>query len=101
MAKSVSLAWTNPVDEASDKEFNPWYSGAHVPQVIGHVPGVTGARRYRVVDLPGEGDPPSHRYLRIWETDTIDAASVAGLKRRSLRGNLCQQRPSLARVQAG
>ena len=54
MAKSIVLAWTNPVDEASDKEYNAWYSGTHVPQVIAHVPGVTGARRYRVVDLPGE-----------------------------------------------
>ena len=58
MAKSIVLAWTNPVDEASDKEYNAWYSGTHVPQVIAHVPGVTGARRYRVVDLPGVGGPP-------------------------------------------
>ena len=57
MAKSIVLAWTNPVDEASDKEFNAWYSGTHVPQVMAHVPGVTGARRYRVVDLPGAGGP--------------------------------------------
>ena len=63
MARSVFLAWTNPIDDASDKEFNAWYSGTHVPQVITHVPGVTGARRYRVVDLPGAGGPPTHRYL--------------------------------------
>ena len=58
MAKSVFLVWTNPVDEASDKEFNAWYSDIHVPQVVAEVPGVTGARRYRVVDLPGAGGPP-------------------------------------------
>ena len=77
MAKSIVLAWTNPIDEASDKEFNAWYSGTHVPQVIAHVPGVTGARRYRVVDLPGAGGPPVHRYLCVGEIDTNDAASVA------------------------
>ena len=77
MAKSVFLVWTNPVDEASDKEFNAWYSGIHVPQVVAEVPGVTGARRYRVVDLPGAGGPPAHRYLCIWETDADDPASVA------------------------
>jgi hypothetical protein len=76
MAKSVFLVWTNPLDDASDKEFNDWYSGTHVQQVITHVPGVTGARRYRVADLPG-ADAPTHRYLCIWETDTNDAASVA------------------------
>jgi hypothetical protein len=41
MAKSIVLAWTNPVDEASDKEFNAWYSGTHVP---GHCPRPGGDR---------------------------------------------------------
>jgi len=77
MPKSVFLAWTNPVDDASDQEFNAWYSGTHVPQVVTHVPGVTGARRYRVADLPGADGAPAHRYLCIWETDADDAASVA------------------------
>jgi len=77
MAKSVFLVWTNPVDDASDKEFNAWYSDIHVPQVVAEVPGVTGARRYRVVDMPGAGGPPTHRYLCIWETDADDAAGVA------------------------
>ena len=75
MAKSVALAWTNPVDEASDKEYNAWYSSTHIPQVIAHVPGVTRTRRYRVLDLPGAGRPPAYRYVCIWEIDT-DAASV-------------------------
>ena len=89
MARSVFLAWTNPIDDASDKEFNAWYSGTHVPQVITHVPGVTGARRYRVVDLPGAGGPPTHRYLCVWETDTNDAASVAaGLQAAAAAGKL-------------
>lgn len=88
-AKSIVLAWTNPVNEASDKEFNAWYSGTHVPQVIAHVPGVTGARRYRVVDLPRAGGPPAHRYLCVWETDTNDAASVAaGLQAAAAAGKL-------------
>jgi hypothetical protein len=88
MAKSVFLAWTNAVDDASDKEFNDWYSRTHVPQVIEHVPGVTGARRYRVVDLPDAG-PPTHRYLCVWETDTNDAASVAaGLQAALAAGKL-------------
>jgi hypothetical protein len=77
MAKSVFMVWTNPIDEASDSEFNDWYSRTHVPQVVEHVPGVTGARRYRVVDLPGAGGAPAHRYVCVWETDTNDAASVA------------------------
>ena len=75
MAKSVFLVWSNPLDEASEKEYNSWYNDIHVPEVIEHVPGVTGARRYRVVDLAG--DAPAHRYLCVWETDTNDAASVA------------------------
>ena len=77
MAESVFMVWTNPIDEASDSEFNDWYSRTHVPQVIEHVPGVVGARRYRVVDLPGGGGPPAHPNVCVWETDTNDAASVA------------------------
>ena len=92
MAKSIVLAWTNPVDEASDKEYNAWYSGTHVPQVIAHVPGVTGARRYRVVDLPGVGGPPAHRYLCVWETDTSDAASIAAPAGRG-RSRAARQHP--------
>ena len=98
MAKSIVLAWTNPIDEASDKEFNAWYSGTHVPQVIAHVPGVTGARRYRVVDLPGAGGPPVHRYLCVWETDTNDAASVAaGLQAASRPASSTPPRPWTSR----
>jgi hypothetical protein len=77
MAKSVFLVWSNPLDEASEKEYNAWYNDIHVPEVVEHVSGVTGARRYRVVDLPGADGAPAHRYLCVWETDTNDAASVA------------------------
>ena len=88
MAKSIVLAWTNPVDEASDKEYNTWYSSTHIPQVIAHVPGVTGARRYRVVDLPGAGGPPAYRYVCIWEIDTDAASVAAGLQAAGAAGKL-------------
>ena len=45
MAKSVFLVWTNPIDDASDKEFNAWYTTRHLPQLMA-IPGVLDAARY-------------------------------------------------------
>ena len=55
MAKSMFMAWSSPVDDASDSEFNAWYEGTHVPQVRAAIPAITSVHRYRVADVPGAG----------------------------------------------
>ena len=87
MAKSIVLAWTNPVDEASDKEFNAWYNGTHVPQVRAAIPAITAAHRYKVADLPGA--PATHRYVAVYEMDTDDVAgALAALGAASADGRI-------------
>jgi hypothetical protein len=89
MAKSMFMAWSSPVDEASDGEFNAWYDGTHVPQVRAAIPAITAVHRYRVADVPGVGAPPAHRYLAVWEMDTDDVAgAMAALGAASADGRI-------------
>jgi hypothetical protein len=76
------LVFTNAV-EGTDAEFNGWYDGTLVPEVL-DVPGVVAARRYDLatVDTPEvEGapspPPPAHRYLAVYELDR-DGNEVMG-----------------------
>jgi len=89
MAKSMFMAWSSPVDDASDSEFNAWYEGTHVPQVRAAIPAITSVRRYRVADVPGVGDAPAHRYLAVYEMDTDDVAgAMASLGAAGAEGRL-------------
>ena len=89
MAKSMFMAWSSPVDDASDSEFNAWYEGTHVPQVRAAIPAVTAVHPYRGADVPGVGAPPVHRYLAVWEMDTDDVAgAMAALGAASVDGRI-------------
>jgi hypothetical protein len=89
MAKSMFMAWSSPVDDASDSEFNAWYEGTHVPQVRAAIPAITSVHRYRVADVPGVGAAPAHRYLAVYEMDTDDVAgAMASLGAAGAEGRL-------------
>ena len=89
MAKSMFMAWSSPVDDASDSEFNAWYEGTHVPQVRAAIPAITSVHRYRVADVPGVGGAPAHRYLAVYEMDTDDVAgAMAALGAASADGRM-------------
>lgn len=64
-----------------DGEFNEWYDGTHVPELLA-VPGFVSARRFRRVG--GDGGP---EYLAVYEIEADDlAAPVQELRRRSAAG---------------
>ena len=89
MAKSMFMAWANPVDDASDAEFNAWYDGTHVPQVRAAIPAITAVHRYRVADVPGVGAAATHRYVAVYEMDTDDVAgAMAALGAASTDGRI-------------
>jgi hypothetical protein len=89
MAKAMFIAWANPVDDASDSEFNAWYDGTHVPQLRAAIPAITAVHRYRVADVPGVGASPAHRYLAVYELDTDDVAgAMAALGAASADGRI-------------
>ncbi len=81
MAKAMLMAWANPVDDASESEFNAWYDGTHIPQVRATIPAITAVRRYRLANPPagvpaGADASPAHRYLAVYEIDTDDVAGA-------------------------
>jgi hypothetical protein len=76
MAKALLMAWSSPVDEASDAEYVSWYEGTHIPQVRAAIPAVSAVHRYRAADVPASTGRPAHRYLAVYELDTDDVASA-------------------------
>jgi hypothetical protein len=76
MAKALLLAWSSPVDEASDAEFVSWYEGTHIPQVRAAIPSIAAVHRYRTADVPAAPGAPARRYLAVYELDTDDVAGA-------------------------
>ena len=76
MAKTIFLAWSDPVDEASEAEFSSWYEGTHIPQVRAAIPAISAVHRYQVADVPAAPGAPAHRFLAVYELDTDDVAEA-------------------------
>lgn len=74
---SKMLVYSNAV-EGQEDAFNDWYDTKHMSDVLA-VPGVVAGQRFEVVPaaVPGRAasDPPTHRYLAVYELDE-DAESV-------------------------
>lgn len=62
---------SNPTEGRED-EYNAWYDGDHLRDVLA-VPGVTGARRSRLVQ---SREPLPHRYMAIYDIESDDVQSV-------------------------
>lgn len=81
MPRGVYVVRTRPVSPEREAEFNEWYDGTHVPELLA-VPGFVSARRYRQVGGDGEAE-----YLAVYEIDADDlSAPVQELRRRSAAG---------------
>ena len=69
------IVLSNPT-EGREKEYNDWYSGTHVPDMLS-VPGVTSAKRFKLSEhqnpLRGEA---KYKYLAIYQVDAEDVDEV-------------------------
>lgn len=63
--KEILIAMVNAVDGRED-EFNDWYSGEHIPQVL-DLPGFVSAKRYEVADTPEAS--AGFRYATLYEVE--------------------------------
>lgn len=63
--REVLLALTNPV-EGKDEEFQDWYWGTHIPEILA-LPGFVAVRRLRAADTSTDGIP--YRYATIYEVE--------------------------------
>jgi hypothetical protein len=81
MPKAIMVVQTGPVSAEREEEYNDWYAGTHIPEVLA-VPGFVGARRYKLAG--GDGTPS---YLAIYEIEADDIfAPVKELSARSAAG---------------
>jgi len=82
MPKGIMVVQTSPA-EGRESEYNEWYSGTHMPQIL-EIPGFQSARRFRV---SGDAQPSGHKYLAVYELEADDLAEpVAELRSRSASG---------------
>ena len=82
MAKYVFVVFTEPID-GQDAEYNAWYSGVHIPDVL-KLDGIVAARRFKLaaMDPPQEGHPS---YLALYEIETEDISQIPEAIRRAVR----------------
>ncbi|SEP10488.1 DUF4286 family protein [Trujillonella endophytica] len=83
MRKGIFVVQAAPADPSREDEFNDWYSGTHVPELLA-VEGFVSARRYR---LTGDDGSATHPYLAVYEIEAEDlAAPLRELRRRAAEG---------------
>jgi len=84
--KGMMLVRSRPADPARDDEFNDWYTNTHIPEVCA-VPGIVGARRYKVHDPGRDGGEVWPAYVAVYEIDCDDLeAPMRALRARSSEG---------------
>ena len=91
MAKYTFVVLTNPV-AGKEAEFNEWYNGQHVPDVL-NVPGFVSAQRFRLADAQFGGEASrTHKYLALYEIETDDVDGT--LKELRARGGTAEIVPT-------
>ena len=72
MSKTLVVVMVEKPESVSDEEFNRLYSDDHLPALLG-VPGVHGAKRYKLNKVDGELDVPT--YFALYEVDSAETRS--------------------------
>ncbi len=67
MSKTLIMVMVEKPESVSDEDFNRLYSEDHIPALLG-VPGVHGAKRYKVNRVDGDLDVPA--YAAFYEVDS-------------------------------
>ncbi|MCU4182907.1 hypothetical protein K6U06_00910 [Acidiferrimicrobium sp. IK] len=84
MPKGILVVESSPEGADRDREYNEWYDGTHIGEICA-IPGVTGARRYRLHGT--EGDVPT--YLAVYDLEADDlGAPLVEMAQRSADGRL-------------
>lgn len=80
MPRSVMVVFSNPASPEQEDEYNRWYTEKHITDVVGSVPGIVKATRYKVnKDVGSATGAPNNpcSYLAIYE---IEGETPADLK---------------------
>lgn len=85
MSRHIFIVITNPVS-GREEEYNRWYSGRHLQDVL-NSPGFVAAQRFKLAADTANGSPGS--YLAIYEMETDDPqAAVAALTAAAQSGRI-------------
>jgi hypothetical protein len=76
MPKGIMFVPSQPASPDRDDEYNKWYSETHIPEVC-QVPGVIGARRFKIAD-PAQAGSGASTYIALYELDADDFTEVFG-----------------------
>ena len=71
-AKAVLVVTTNCSDPAREQEYQEWYLGTHLPDML-ETYGVVSARLFNLASPPGDGQG---KFLALYDLDTDDTESV-------------------------
>jgi hypothetical protein len=87
MAKYVAMVLTRPASADREQEFNDFYNGTHLPEVL-QAKGFKGARRLKQI-APKGPQAPEQDYLALYEVETDDiGASLADIGERTGDGRI-------------
>jgi hypothetical protein len=83
MDNHLMLVFSNPI-EGKEAEFNAWYEGTHIPEMLG-TPGVVAAQRYETAQVEGIPTPPQ-KYLAVYELGDDPTKVMAAVNERGQSG---------------
>jgi hypothetical protein len=78
--RGIALIFIDPTSIETEAEFNEWFDGTHLGEVLG-VAGIVAGARFRRVDVPTAWSPVDQRYLTLLEVEADDVAAVAAALR--------------------
>jgi hypothetical protein len=88
MPRAVLVVQTRPSDPSREDDFNRWYDETHIPEVLA-IPGIVGARRYRLSETQQVNGDRSYPYLAVYDLDADDLDTVVDeLRRRMVDGTI-------------
>lgn len=68
MAPNLYLVFSKPPADVTDDEYNGWYGGTHIHEILA-TPGFVAARRYAMSSQASAGLPAGFPYLALYETE--------------------------------
>jgi hypothetical protein len=72
MPRGKLIVFNEPASPEVEEEYNAWYDGDHLPQILASVPTITGAKRYRIAPGQNSSIPGAPRYLAIYDIEADD-----------------------------
>ena len=87
MARFNFVVYSNPAS-GREVEYSDWYCNRHLRDLRA-MPGIVGARRFKLADTQIRDSAPTHKYLAIYEIEADDINTfINDLMERSADGRI-------------